>query len=298
MMEKKRCLFCSALVYVATESDYDIYNDCYCAPDGHYSLHRESYEQIHALSNPIKMQLYISISGYIREMTDCGESVALTFEDLDSIRNSSAIPVSVEEKGARLLQYLYRHSDKAGDAVMIHPLSQHFNLTYSPTMQELVYIIEKLREEQLIDREGMRFKLTEKGWSEAVTRAAGRKMKPCFVLIAGSQDEFADWSDNLLPKLEQCGYLPRLVNYSGHRRDDHPTPQQIAESKLVIADVNADAPELFFDAGYAGGKKINVLWTINYSRVDTSQIVHHSLIRPIVWETTDELGSMLQQRLS
>ncbi|WP_307203142.1 hypothetical protein [Paenibacillus harenae] len=284
-------------MYVEMDSSYDKYNDCYCAPNGYYSLHRDSYELIHALSNPVKMQLYTSLSGYIREMTDCGESVSLSFEDLENIRNSSSIPVSVEEKGARLLQYLYRHSERVGDAVTIHPLNHNFNLTYSPTMQELVYIIEKLREEQLIDREGMTFKLTEKGWSEAAARAAGRKMKPCFVLIAASPDEFADWLDNLMPKLEQCGYLARLINYSGHRREDHPTPQQIAESKLVIAELNADAPELFFDAGYANGKKINVVWTMNHKRVASNQVVQHSQIRPIMWETTDELGAMLQQRL-
>lgn len=47
-------------------------------------------------------------------------------------------------------------------------------MTYSPNLQELVYIIDKLISDQLLIREGMTFKLTETGWNEAAESAGGR----------------------------------------------------------------------------------------------------------------------------
>lgn len=300
-MEKKRCLFCSELVPVEAAGDYDLYRGCYCSPGGYYTLQRESFEPLVSLPHQDKLLTFAIVSGYIREMTDQGVKVALTFGDVINIRNSPQIPVSIEEKGARLLQYLYRHSDSAGDAVIIHPLNQSYNLTYSPTMQELVYIIEKLKEEQLIDREGMTFSLTGKGWSEAATRAGGRKLKPCFVLLAADREDYDLWSEEIVPKLEQCGYSAKLIHYSGFRRESHPSSQEISESKLVIAELSGHMPDIYFDAGYACGMQIPVVWTMKRKQGDADphgRTASNPLIRPLAWESADELGALLQQRLS
>lgn len=296
-MEKKRCLFCTEIVRIEEKGKHDHYLACNCAPGGFYSLLRDSYDEINRLSYRIKSKLFPIISAYIREQSDCSEAVTLAVEDLEAIENSPKIPVTIEEKEGRLLQYLYRHSEGPGDPVVIHPLTQSFNLTYSPNLQELVYIIEKLKEGQFIIREGMTFRLTEKGWSEAAATAGGRRLKSCFVLLTDDNDTRYEWSKGIFPKIEQCGYLPSLFHETEKEAREYYSIEQIAESRLIIADLTNRSPEVYLAAGYALGKGIPVIWTLKRNSADKLYVQSHS-IRPIIYDTTEELAAMLQQSLS
>ena len=298
-MMKKRCLFCDEIVPTKPEGDYDRYLGCSCSPDGSYSLLRDSYESINSLPHPKKRSMLHIISAYIREVTDRDEAVVISANDLDSIVNSPTIPVTIEDKGNRLLQYLYRHSDRTGEPVVIHPLSSNYNLTYSPNLQELVYIIDKLRNEQLMIREGTSFQLTEQGWREAAVSAGGKKLKPCTILIGNDEDLSTEWHERLLPIIEQYGYLPRLLSHANMKTPcaEKYSLELIADSKLIIADLTGQPPEVYFAAGYALGLNIPVIWSMNSFDAETLPVKIKE-IRPIVWDSVEELASILQQRLS
>lgn len=299
-MIKKYCLFCDEITPTKPEGDHDRYIGCSCAPDGSYRLLRDSYESINSLPFQKKRNMLHLVSAYIRELNDCGEEVTLSADDIDHIVTSPKIPVTIEDKSNRLLQYLYRHSEGLGEAVVIEPLSSNYNLTYSPNLQELVYIIEKLRSEQLIIREGMSFQLTEKGRSEAAASAGGQELEPCSVLIAGEEDLRTVWQERLLPNIEQFGYLPRLLTHTAHTKPQNLETyslELIADSKLIIADLTGQSPEVYFTAGYALGLNIPVVWTVNSS---DAEIIPEKIkeLRPIVWDTFEELLELLQQKLS
>ena len=294
MLGKKYCLFCDELVSVEAQGDYDRFVGCHCTPGGSYSLLRDSYEPINALSHGIKHQMFPIISAYIREQSDRGERVSLTAEGVEAIMNSPQIPVTIEEKGNRFLQYLYRHAEGPGEPVVIS-LTHNFNLTYSPNLQELVFIIDKLKSEEFLLREGMNFRLTEKGWNEAAARAGGRKLKSCLVFITGDADNHELWLDKVLPKIEQSGYMPRLCNPSVSENAECYSLQQIAESKLIIADISHQEPAVYFAGGYAMGLNIPVMWTV---KNDSDKLfVPSEDIRPMVWENLEDLAALLQQKL-
>ncbi|WP_379152235.1 hypothetical protein [Paenibacillus sp. sgz5001063] len=296
-MIRKHCLFCDEMVPVQQDGEYDKYTGCSCSPGGFYSLLRDSYEAITSLPHPRKRDLLHIVSAYIREQTDCGVKVVLAENDVESITNLPEIPVTLEDKGTRFLQYLYRHSEGPGEPVIIQPLSSSYNLTYSPNLQELVYIIDKLIGEQLIIREGMTFKLTDKGWSETAAKAGGKKIKPCFVLIPDDEDQRTEWLEMLLPKIEQFGYLPRLLAHDKTQNQDHNSLEFIGDSRLIIADLTGHSPEVYFTAGYALGLNIPVIWTVHSSEADILRVQIKD-IRPIVYDTVEELAVILQQRLS
>lgn len=296
IMNKKYCLFCDDIVSTNPEGDYDRYIGCSCAPDGYYSLLRDSYEPINSLPHQKKRDMLHIVSAYIREMTDRDEKVTLSIDDLESITNAPSIPITIEAKGNRLLQFLYRHTEAPGEPVVIQPLSSSYNLTYSPNLQELVFIIDKLSNEQLLIREGMTFKLTDKGWNEAAASAGGKKLKPCFVLISDDENSNTEWLEKLLPKIEQFGYQPRLLTHSNTQNSEMYSLELIADSKLIIADLTGQSPEVYFTAGYAFGLNIPVIWTVNSSDAD-NLFVQINDIRPIVWDDAEELAVILQQRL-
>ncbi|GGH20949.1 hypothetical protein [Paenibacillus segetis] len=296
-MIKKHCLFCDEIVSIEAHGDYDRFIGCSCSPGRYYNLLRDSYKPIHLLPHQKKREMLHVISAYIRELTDCDEKVTLSADDLESIVNSPDIPVTVEDKGNRLLQYLYRHSDAPGEPIVIQPLSRNHNLTYSPNLQELVYIIDKLSNERLLIREGITFKLTDEGWSVAAASTGGKKLKPCIVLISDDEDLRTEWMEQLLPKVEQCGYLPRVVTHSKTQSYEDYSLEFIADNKLIIADLTGQSPGVYFTAGYALGLNIPVIWTVNRSEAD-KLVVQLQDIRPMVWDTVEELAVILQQRLS
>lgn len=170
-------------------------------------------------------------------------------------------------------------------------------MTYSPNLQELVYIIDKLISDQLLIREGMTFKLTETGWNEAAESAGGKKLKPCLVLVSDEENLSTTWLEKLLPKIEQCGFLPRLLTHTKTQNGEKYELDQIAESKLIIADLTGQSPEVYFSTGYALGLNIPVLWTVNSIEAD-KLFVQLKDIRPIVWDSAEELAIILQQKLS
>lgn len=295
-MAKKQCLFCDEIVPLETSGDYDIFVGCHCAPDTNYRLVKGSYEAINALSHQDKRQLFPIISAYIREQTDRGERVTLRTEDLELIGQSPEIPATLEEKGARFLQYLYRHSEAAGEPVIIQPLARNYNLTYSPNLQELVYIIDKLSGDELLVREGMSFRLTDKGWAEAAARAGGRQLKPCCVLLSLKQDAFTSWSEQVVPRIEQCGYRPQVFNIVEHTGTVY-SLDTLSASKLVIADMTNHSPEVYLGAGYALGLDIPVLWTLSSDQADQTPELPAG-IRPLHWDSPESLAALLLQRLS
>ncbi|RUT35597.1 MarR family transcriptional regulator [Paenibacillus zeisoli] len=295
-MARKLCLFCDEIVPIEAHGDSDRFIGCHCSPDGYYSLKRSSYTPIQNLSHILKRQMFPVISAYIREKTDLDQKVSLTLEDMDSIMNSAEIPVTIEDKGTRFLLYLYRHSDGAGHPVTIRPLSKCYNLTYSPNLQELVYIIDKLRGEELIEREGGTFKLTDKGWSEAAARSGGRKLKSCYVLLPDHELMRTAWAEKILPRLEQCGYSPILLHEAWTMNRDMTPGELVSDSKLVIADITSHSPAVYFAAGIAEGLNIQVIWTVKQSE-EAPLAVPSQHIRPMVYELEDELAAMLQQKL-
>ncbi|MBT2290838.1 hypothetical protein J7E73_17195 [Paenibacillus albidus] len=295
-MVKKHCLFCDAIVPIEPGAASDKYIGCYCSPDGFYSLAADSYEPINALSHHIKREAFPVISAYIREQTDCGNPVILSSQEVERLAGSPEIPVTLENKGGRFLAYLYRHTEGPEEPVVIQPLAHSYNLTYSPNLQELVYIIDKLGNEGLIIREGMSFKLTSKGWGEAAAHAGGRKLKSGCLLIAADEATYREWADIVVPQLEQCGYQLRLYNHSGLEAGDRYTLEQLSGSKLILADLTGSAPGVLFAAGYALGQQIPVIWT-EHVNSSCKLPVQPDQIRPLVWDDLEELASLIKQRL-
>lgn len=292
MMPNKHCPFCNELVPTEPAGDYDRFIGCFCSPGGNYHLLSDSYSAIQSFSYVKKRALFPIVSAYIREKTGDKDRVFLTLDDMDIIPNYEGIPATMAEKEARLLQFLYKNSEAPGEAVVLHPLLQHYNLTYSLNLQEFVYIIEKLRDRQCIKREGGTLRLTETGWQEAAAGSGGRKRKSCLVLMSSDEEYEQEWLETVLPKLEQLGYIADVADCSNLDDSDTGLAHLIVESKLIVADVTHRPPTEYFAAGYALALNIPVVWTMKPDRGNpghTSQLP----LRPVLWNTTEELSDAL-----
>lgn len=290
-MDTKRCLFCNKIGSFQVRGDKEVYTGCCCAPDSNYSLTGESYVSFASLSLENQRQIFPIISGYIRNLTICGEKVVVSFEDLESIRNSADIPVTIEEKENLLLRYLYKRCTGPDEPIHIRPLSEHYNLTYSPNLQEFVYVIERLRDKKWIERTGTTFQLTKDGWEEIAARMAKIPLKPCVVLLPKTSLQQI-WRDLVPPLLTQCGFLARFAETSNLNE----SLELISECKLLIADLSDDTSRGCFAAGYALGQGIQVISTIPYSRREAlPRLTNH--LNTIYWENTEDLSTAMRTTL-
>ncbi|MBH5317042.1 hypothetical protein I6N90_04370 [Paenibacillus sp. GSMTC-2017] len=296
MISKKHCLFCNELVTVERKGVVDQFTACMCSPDGYYSLDEDTYSQINAFPYAKKRRLLPFVSAYIREQSTSQGSIHLTLEEVEAIETLPSIPATLEEKGKRLLIHLYHLTDVAYEATNLHPLSQHYNLTYSTNLQEFVYIIELLKESGMIEREGSVLKLTTLGWSEAMALAGGKKSKSCIVLLSSKVDISEEWTANVLPRIEQCGYRVELISLSTLRKMDETVLSRISESNLMIADLTESDPELYFAAGYAERATVPIIWTIRSNEAEQLR-AQSEWIRPLIWEDAEQLMDRLQFKL-
>ncbi|QAY65991.1 hypothetical protein [Paenibacillus protaetiae] len=290
-MPTKRCVFCDRIVPVKTRGEYDEYWGCICAPEGSYSLLRDDYDWYNGRDYGDKRTVFPIISAYIRELTDIGQPVQLASDDWDRIVNSGRCPQTVEDKGDKLLHYLYRQTNGQAAPVVMHKLAESYNITYSMNLQELIYIVEQLKEGGLLERAGSTFTLTDKGKLRAEATINGKRLKPCTVLLPDELEQ--EWASEVLPKVHQCGYAPQVMDMASAEGDSE---LHLSSSKLVIAELTGNLPSVYWTAGYAEGLHIPVIWTVHRSAAGSaSNGISH--IRPIVWEDASQLGALLQQRI-
>ncbi|WP_168120322.1 hypothetical protein [Paenibacillus sp. HB172176] len=164
---KKHCLFCQEIVEMEQIGEYDRFKGCMCSHDSYYNLLSDDYSAIQDYPYDQKNKLFPYISAYIRERVDQGESVSLSLADVQELAVHNKAPSTVEEKETRLLLYLRGRVTGHGEPVNLYPLDRQYNLIASSNLQEFVYVIERLRDSERIDRIGNVLRLTSKGWREA-----------------------------------------------------------------------------------------------------------------------------------
>jgi len=105
------------------------------------------------------------------------------------------------------------------------------------------------------------------------------------------------WEKGIRSALEETGYKPKRLDYEDYKEKiDDKLIAEIRKSSLLIADFTFNSKGVYFEAGFAMGLDINVLWTCrkNHTKdihADTRQYPY------IQWETWEELKEKLKNRI-
>ena len=101
----------------------------------------------------------------------------------------------------------------------------------------------------------------------------------------------------IAPAVERAGYRPLIVSREEHAdRVDERIVLELNRSRLVVADFTGQRPNVYFEAGYALGRRIPVVWTCRADEVqglhfDTRQYNH------ILWTDEADLRERLYTRI-
>ncbi|MGA2679534.1 MAG: hypothetical protein ABSF37_09580 [Sedimentisphaerales bacterium] len=217
----------------------------------------------------------------------------------------SKMPKSVLDKAALLMQYIGRKSGHPGDSVLVRP-SQYYPLCFCKNAEELTFYIDHLSEDEDIKIvegpaagcEDYNLSLTAEGW---------RKIESLTKPNLGSKQTFvAMYFDESLKEIFTKGIslLEEDTGFKMYRVDQEQFNEKICDriiadirkSRFLIADVTGLRHAVFFEAGYAMGLGLPVIFTCKEGTkiegcFDTRQYNH------IIWENAEDLKSKLKDRI-
>jgi len=156
-----------------------------------------------------------------------------------------------------------------------------------------------LNDNLVTGRDGIgNFKLTNKGWeaADAIRKPAVMREK-AFVAMWFHGDLKSVYQEGIEPAIEKTGYSPirlDLEEYSSSIIDR--ILSEIKESRFIVADFTGHRNGVYFEAGFAKGLGLDVIWTCRKDQMDH---LHFDLkgFNVIDWHNEKDLEERLINRI-
>ena len=123
------------------------------------------------------------------------------------------------------------------------------------------------------------------------------KSSQAFVAMSFHKNLNDIWENGLKPALQQTGYNPMRIDRTEHNEKiDDRIIAEIRKSGILVADFTGQRNGVYFEAGFAMGLGIPVIWTCRENEIkklhfDTRQYNH------ITWNDAAELKEKLINRI-
>ncbi len=265
-----------------------------CEVCGKYQITRSA-----SLTLPETLEQRLILSFAIRNRSERGEEVYISTEDVENILESVCVPSDPFETIDLLLKYLYTKAGTAGESVKLNAETD-YPILFAKNPSEFLYYVEKARELKFIEPHPKKvgYRLSLKGWKRLdELRGTERKSNQAFVAMWFDSNLDQAWEQGFRPALKQSGFSPIRIDLTEHNEKicDR-IIAEIRKSGLVVADFTGQRGGVYFEAGFAMGLGIPVIWTcrdtdIGHVHFDTRQYNH------IVWRTPEELKKKLINRI-
>jgi nucleoside 2-deoxyribosyltransferase len=216
----------------------------------------------------------------------------------------AAFPKTISERLDRALQNLSRLSPDLGTKITLEA-KKDYPVLFAKNEEEFYFLRDQLVDSnyvEVVNTVPPRFMLTGHGWNriaELERQKAGKDSKQAFVAM---------WFDNNLDKardngfkkaIKDAGYEPLRIDLKEHNEKIcDAIIAEIRKSCFLVADFTGFRSGVFFEAGYALGLRIPVIWTCREDHkdeldrhFDTRQYPH------IFWTDESDLYEKLLRRI-
>jgi hypothetical protein len=244
------------------------------------------------------------VSGYLRELTVHGHGDTMVSAE-SATTMADAAPGTVPKRSEKLLLTLAAMSRFAGERQDINGPRDR-SLAYCTNGGELMFLLHHLLQDGLLDGPPVRsdppifdwVAVSLKGWARVEQlRAGSSSFTQGFVAM--TFDAGLEWiyTQSIAPAIENAGYQPLILSRQEHAdRVDERIVLELNRSRFVVAEFAQHRPSVYFEAGYALGRGLPVVWTCRAddyegAHFDTRQYNH------IVWSTAEELRDRLYTRI-
>lgn len=233
-----------------------------CVNCGYYWF--DYYEKCYGLFDQHKKYLHL-VSGAIRWSRIVSEgNVLITFDNIQQLIDSA--PDTPIEKAYKILEYLSTVSSKLDEYNILLP-EMYYPIGFAQDANEFSFMLELMMARGYIEKEGgkehFNYRLTGAGWEKAgeLLRAQPDSDQ---AFVAMWFDEKMDdvWMNGFYPALDKIGYKPVRIDQIHHNQKicDR-IIAEIRKSGLLVADFTGNRGGVYFEAGFAMGLGIPVIWT-------------------------------------
>jgi len=300
--ELDRCPVCSSTANdgfrVKTFQTPDILNNIYrcdCPVCGGFQISQR------VIGEPIETQLKGKthlLSGVLRDHSQKGiKEKILDIEDAKDLIQSAPPSETFLQKMDLLLLYI---ASKSEDCASLVPLNDHdYPLIYLRRPAELRVLLETLYKMGYLDKwETAGNHLSFKGWEKVDQLHHSMPLSDqAFVAMWFDPETDSAFKEGFQPGIEDTGYKARRIDMKEYNNKIcEEIIAEIRRSAFVVADFTGNRQGVYFEAGFALGLGIPVIWTCHKDHIkelhfDTRQYNH------IVWESPEELRKKLKTRI-
>lgn len=294
---KMVCVFCET----GESGEYDFTSGSTwfnCERCGQYFISPEAMDIVKRLPARDRWDL----AGVVREKSDLSKTrTTIGQADIPALLTQAPNSFDVAAKARKLLNAVARRSKYAGDAVSL-PFDSAYPLAYvGSNSTELIYVCRYLIDLGWATSSGHlsaeRLTLTPKGW-EATHEQRGVDSEKAFVAMWFDASMTPVFTEGIAAAIcDDSGYRPVRIDLEEHNDDivDR-VIAEINESRFVVADLTGSRNGVYFEAGYAKGLGLPVIWTCRTDWADKCHfdVEHQNQIR---WDTSEELRGKLQARI-
>ncbi|MEM8557726.1 MAG: hypothetical protein AAGG50_07870 [Bacteroidota bacterium] len=210
-------------------------------------------------------------------------------------------PSSPFESVDLLIRHIHRKTDRP-DGWVTFRLQWDFPLVYARDQNELHFYLQFAGRLGFVESDGTiggtSYRLSIGGWQRLnELEQAGRKSDQAFVAMWFDGTMTPAYTDGIAPALRTGGYQPLHMAFQEHNEKiDDRIIAEIRRSGLLVADFTGHRGGVYFEAGFALGLGIPVIWTcredeINQAHFDTRQYNY------IGWTTPEDLKVKLTNRI-
>ncbi len=283
------CPFCTEILPDApTGGDYHNFR---CPNCGHYQVTGSAYHKAKNLS----VDQIAVVRGWIHDQNAMG-SLPMISSDFEAILDTP-LP-SFQEKLNRLLAEIVSNQSGYGDKP--DPFDPALvPVIYGKDANELGYFGKALVDMGFISRTaGGAFRITPEGYLKAEREAQKpKKSIQGFVAMSFDDDLKPPYDAGFAPGIRSAGYVPVRVDRVEHvNRIDDEIIAQVRRSRFVIADFTKNRPGVYFEAGFALGLGLPVIWCC---RSEDMPDLHFDVrqYNVIIWEEPEQIAGPLQKRI-
>lgn len=244
--------------------------------------------EVHGATSPNR-----KLSAWIREQNERGELVQFNKKAMIENVLASIPDYSPPEKQLRLLQAIAKKSRIPG-AEIILSCDKDIPLAYCSSSKELAFYLEALEERRLLKKDIWKVKITSRGWDYVDKHTSDLEEKTqAFVAMSFSDAMRPMWDEAIKPAIQGAGYTPYRVDEDPHSDNIiFKIMAEIKNSRFLVADITEQRNGVYFEAGYALGSGLPVIWSV---RRDDADNVHFDTAQynQIRWGSAEELRECL-----
>ncbi len=252
------------------------------------------------------------LAGFTLRRSEEGKPVELGRDNIDKILRGISIPKGPLEQIDLILSYLYQQYANGKSPESYLQLYEHkiardikYTIAYAKGAKDFTWLINKALEfgylesdQSLAIQPPQNIRLSLKGFDRVQELQKSKNSSQVFVAMSFGLDD-AVFEEGINKALEDTGYSAMFLKSEIHNEKiDDKIIVEIRKSRFVIVDVTDHRPNVYFEAGFALGEGIPVLWTCrendwneHEAHFDTRQYNY------LLWENAEDLREKLRYRI-